>query len=584
MRTRLTVAAALLAAVVLLVPATGSGSGAISCGLAGKQPAWIDFADHSVSFWRERFARPGVAVATGGPDIAREAREAGAASVHWDMHLNKRVGTTAAPNDPETMEKRADSFYEYAASVTGCARPLIALNELSGASLPAPLTTNVEQYRANVLRFVTRLSQRGARPALLLPSEPFVGGGADEWWRAVAQVSDLVLQKYPSAKRIWRQGAVDGSRTLRTSYRKSVTRLIAIGVQPTRIGLVIGFQTGLGAGGREGLKPRSRWFDVVKWQAFAAREVSRQFKLAHIWSWGWAQRNARSNDPDKTHAACVWLWARDPGLCNAPAQLGAELNMDRTAGQIVLPGHARCVYDGSPLTASAISSLSKVTRDRELALTALVVRAVERRRTSVTPAEIAAAERRIVLSRFRGNRAAYRRVLARAGAGPAVARAIVGDELRRLEILSRIRAGGPSAADVAGFRSTYAGFRARRVEVTPKPSWLPQGTGVALETSAPDGLFHIPTGRTAKVRTLEGVFEVKALSDTAPLSVLPPAESRSAAVRELRRLRRAAAYERWTIVRQREASHLLVCDRDRLPTLAVVSLASFVPVLAAYES
>ena len=48
-------------------------------------------------------------------------------------------------------------------------------------------------------------------------------------------------------------------------------------------------------------------------------------RLSHVWSWGWAQRNERSNDPDKTYAACVWLWARDPGLCDAPAALGDEL-------------------------------------------------------------------------------------------------------------------------------------------------------------------------------------------------------------------------------------------------------------------
>jgi hypothetical protein len=582
-RTRLTVAAAALLAAILAVPSTGSGAaraGSISCGLA-QTPVWIEFADHSVSFWRERFARPGVVIATGGPDIAREARGAGAVSVHWDMHLNKRVGTPSAPAEPELMEARADKFFDYAVSVTGCQRPLIALNELSGASLPAPLTANVERYRDNVLRFVTRIHQRGGRPALLLPADPFVGGGADDWWRAIAQVSDLVLQKYPSAKMLWRQGPIDASRTLRVRYRKSVTRLIAIGVQPPRIGLMIGFQTGLGAGGREGLKPRGRWFDVVKWQAFAAREVSRELGLSHIWSWGWAQRNERSNDPDKTYAACVWLWARDAGLCDAPRLLGAELNVDRTAGQIILPGHARCLYDGRPLTASAVSAVSKVTGDRELALTALVVRAVERSRTSVTPGEIAEAERRVVLSRFRGNRKAYRRALAAAGVGPAVARAIVGDELRRLEILARLPAGRPTSAEAAEFRSTYATFLARRVKVTPAPSWLPEGTGVAIATSAPDRVFRIATGRTAAVRSLEGSFAVEALGDAVPLGVMPAGESRAAVVRELRRVRREASYETWTIQRQREAEHRLICERDRMPTLAVVSLSSFVPFLAA---
>ena len=56
---------------------------------------------------------------------------------------------------PALMEKRADSLFDYAVSVSGCQQPLIALNELWGASLPTPLTPTAERYRANVLRFVT---------------------------------------------------------------------------------------------------------------------------------------------------------------------------------------------------------------------------------------------------------------------------------------------------------------------------------------------------------------------------------------------------------------------------------------------
>ena len=78
----------------------------------------------------------------------------------------------------------------------------------------------------------------------------------------------------------------------------------------------------------------SRWFDVSKWQGFAAEQVSRELRLSHVWSWGWAQRNERSNDPDKTYAACVWLWARDSSLCNAPKILGRELDADRKSTRL----------------------------------------------------------------------------------------------------------------------------------------------------------------------------------------------------------------------------------------------------------
>jgi hypothetical protein len=54
-------------------------------------------------------------------------------------------------------------------------------------------------------------------------------------------------------------------------------------------------------------------------------------------------------------------------------------------------------------------------------------------------------------------------------------------------------------------------------------------------------------------------------------------------VRELRRLRREAAYERWTLAKQKGAVHRLICERDRMPTSSVVTLSSYVPFLAAVE-
>lgn len=567
---------------VLALPATGSA--ALSCGLPEKQPVWIDFADGSVSFWRQRFARSGVVVATGGPNLATEARAAGAATVHWDMHLRKRVGTPSAPADTDLMARRADSLFDYAVSVAGCQQPLIALNELSGSWLPMPLTPTATRYRENVLRFVTRLSERGARPALLVSGQPYTTGGAETWWNAIGQVSDVVLEKYANANVIWKDGAVRGSRRLRTSYRRSAAKLLAVGIPASRIGLMIGFQTGPGVGGREGLKPRSRWFDVAKWSGLAAEQVARELRLAHIWSWGWAQRDARSNDPDKTYAACVWLWTRDPALCDAPAELGNEFDADRRTGQIDLAPGIRCLYGDEKLTASGVASLAKLTRDRELALTALVIRAVERERARVSPTDIVAAERRIVGTRFGGSVAAYRAALAEVGASLQVARAVVGDELRRSEVVRGLAVARPSAADISRFRATFAPVLARRVTVSPAPSWLPEGTGVALATSAPEAVFRVPVGRAVTVRTVEGRFTVRALEEATALGALSTGLSRPAIVRELESERRADAYTTWTISRQKAAENRLVCERDRLPELGVVSLSAFAPFLSLDEA
>lgn len=574
---------ALACALVAVLAWPAAGGTALSCGLPETPTTWIDFADSSVTFWRDRFARPGVVVATGGPGLASEARAAGAGTVHWDMYLRKRVGTPSDPADPSLIEKRADALFDYAAEVSGCEAPLIALNELWGSSLPTPLTPSAERYRANVLRFVTRLSERGGHPALLVSSEPFTGGDAAAWWKSVAAVSDLVLEKYANANLIWRDGPVDGSRRLRVRYRESVAKLLAVGVQSSRIGLMIGFQTGPGAGGREGLKPRSRWFDVTKWQALAARQVARELNLSHIWSWGWAQRDARSDDPDKTYAACVWLWSRDASLCDAPEILGKELDTDVRTGQLNLPAGTRCTYGTTPLTASSVASLARVTRDREVALTALVVRAIERERARVSPSAALAVERRIVRLRFGGSTSAYRAALADAGANVSVGRAILGDELRSRAVASGLASLSVSAADVARFRATYASVLAREVVVSPAPTWLPDGRGLALATSAPQSLFRLSTGRRSTLRTVEGVFTVEARGDATPLAAVSYALVRPAIVRELKDERRAEAYAAWSIRMQKAADSKLVCERDRLPELGVVDISSYAPFLSLSE-
>ena len=562
-----------------------AATSAISCGLPETAPVWIDFADGSVTFFQERFARPGIVVATGGEGVATEARAAGAGTVHWDMYLRKRVGTPSDPAENALMEKRADSLFDYAVRVSGCQQPLIALNEMWGASLPMPLTPTAERYRSNVLRFVSRLAERGGRPALLVSSEPNTAGDAAAWWRSIAQVSDLVLENYSNANVIWRSGAVEGSRRLRRSYRRSAAKLFAVGVPASRVGLMIGFQTGAGAGGREGLKPRSRWFDVAKWQAFAAKQVAKEMRLSHVWSWGWAQRNARSNDPDKTYAACVWLWARDPALCDAPGILGDELDDDRRAGQIDLPAGIRCVYGSTPLTAANVASVARVTGDRELALTALVVRAVERERsTAGSPAAVLAAERRIVAARFGGSRSAYLHELAESGATVAVARGIIGDELRRHDIVRDLPVGAPTSVEVARFRTTFAPVLTRELVVSPAPSWLPHGEGLAVATSAPEAVFRIASRRAVTVRTAEGVFRVRALGAAVALGAVSLPEARPAIVRELTNGRRVEAYGTWTIRRQKGAESRLSCERDRMPELGVVTLASFVGFLSLYEA
>ena len=133
--------------------------------------------------------------------------------------------------DPSLMEKRADSLFDYAVSVSGCQQPLIALNELWGASLPTPLTPTAEQYRANVLRFVSAARASAAPgPALLVSSEPYTAGDAAAWWRSVGQRLGPRPRELRERERDLANGAVDGSRTLRDELPRSAASCFAVGV------------------------------------------------------------------------------------------------------------------------------------------------------------------------------------------------------------------------------------------------------------------------------------------------------------------------------------------------------------------
>jgi len=189
-----------------------------------------------------------------------------------------------------------------------------------------------------------------------------------------------------------------------------------------------------------------------------------------------------------------------------------------------------------------------------------------------------------VSARFGGSVTAYRSALTEAGASLAVARGIMGDELRWQEIVARLSLARISSGDVTRFRATFAPVLAREVTVSPAPSWLPEGRGVALATSAPEAVFRVSTGTRTTIRTAEGAFVVEARDDTTALAALPVDLARMAATRELRAERRADAYGAWTIRMQRSAESKLVCERDRLPELGVVTLSAFTPFLSLHEA
>ena len=557
------------------------GAAADTCGVPEKGTIWVDFADGSVPFW-QTFARPGVIAAAANFIYPPQLRALGARTVYFDLNFRLRVGTPLEPYDPGVVINRANRLYSTAAMSSGCTQPVIAENELNGSNLVTPWTANNAAYRRNVLIYMQTLSALGARPVILVPSAPYIGDEAGDWWRQLSQYAEVVRESYFAAPGIAKQGPIEGSRTLRNLFRKRVAEFTSAGLPASRLGLMLGFQTTRGSGGREGAA-RNSWLEVTKLQALAARQVASEVGLRSVWSWGWAAWSTGERDPDKPIAACVWLWARDPSLCNGPSAAGKGFNTSLTEGQLTLPAGIRCTLYGRPVTESTISSLTPVTGDPDVAFTAAFARAVTSLQVKLKPKQLADAERAVVAGRFGGSFARYRAALAKAHASPGSARGIIGDELRRVTIESGFRVAGPTSVEVNEYYETYGATRARLVQTKTAAPWLGmRKRGLALEAMAPPQLFSLPEGGGwHSVRTMRGIYQVRALDSPVSLGALPLDVARPAIVNALKELARSDRYEAWLLARERVLDEQAVCRRDAQPEVGVVELTDYLPFLAA---
>jgi hypothetical protein len=551
-----------------------------TCGIPEKGTLWVDFADGSVPFW-QLFARPGVIAAAANFIYPPQLRALGAKTVYWDMNFRLRVGTPLEPFEPGVVINRANRLYSTAATSSGCTQPMIVENELNGANTLTPWSATNAQYRRNVLIYAQTLSALGARPVILVPSAPYMGGEAADWWVQLSKYADIVRESYFAAPKVARQGPVEGSRTLRTMFRKRVAEFSSDGIPASKLGLMLGFQTTPGSGGRE-RATRKAWLEVTKLQVLAAKQVAREVGLRSIWSWGWGVWSKGESDPDKPAAACVYLWTRSPKLCNGPALAGSSFNSSRTEGQLLLPAGTRCTLYRRPLTERTIKSLTPVTGDADVAFSAAFARAVTSIQVPLKAKQIAAAERAVVAARFGGSYGRYRAALAKAHASPGTARGVLADELRRMAIESGMRAGPPSAADVREYYESYGASRARLVETKTAAPWLGRRRrGFALEQSAPPQLFAMPERGWHKVRTMRGTYDVRALDAPVALGDIPLGMARPAVVNALQELALADRYDSWLLARERLLDDQALCKRDVQPEPGIVPLTDYLPFLAA---
>jgi hypothetical protein len=276
--------------------------------------------------FRKLFYRPGLAVALAHTAPAAAARGGGAEVAYWDMSLKDAVGTPAHPANPARIDAVAERLAAAAVKVTGCGTPIVALNELFGAQLRAPWSRSNAQYRANVLELVRALAAHGAAPHLFISQAGSTAGDGGAWWRSLAQYATIVREVYIPAPVLAGLGSSGATVYLRFQLRRAVRNFTTIGIPSNRIGLALAFHGG--RGGRDGLSA-SRWFGVVKREALAARQVGSELALDSVWSWGWARFAGMPKDPAQETAACVYLWARDPSLCNAPTVAGRGFDSSR---------------------------------------------------------------------------------------------------------------------------------------------------------------------------------------------------------------------------------------------------------------
>ncbi|HUQ22156.1 MAG TPA: hypothetical protein VM049_04005 [Gaiellaceae bacterium] len=565
------------ACAALLLPGSAL---ARECGIPDANPLWVDFAGHDAPLPQ----KPGLTLAfTSGTEKPAAARAAGAATVFFDLNFNNRVGTPTVPANPALIAERADRLFDFAVTVSGCATPWIALNELFGAQTPTPWTTTTAQYRANTLALVRRLAERGAKPFVTIANPPYTGGEAAQWWRDLASVAVLIRQVFftsPNVPELHALGAVRASRAMRTGMRALVRRFTEIGIPASRVALELQFQSAPGTGGREGLQPRSKWLEIVKLEALAARQVTRELQTHSIWSWGWATFSEEGIDKDKGEAVCVYLWTRDQSLCSGPGAAGPSMDPSLTVGQLdqLRPG-VICRLPAGEIRTSVVAPLARAIGDRDIAESVVLERIVLQQEVDLDARAVLAAELAFVDDHFSGSVPAYLAALKRIRLTRTAARGLLLDELRRDAVRARFSAPPAGAVAVGEFHLTYGGLQARLVETARPVAWLGGRTrGIAIETFAPARVFAMV--RAARVRTIHGLIRIKPLEDTVLLGSIPLADARSAIESSLNRFARVSAYENWLAKAEASALAQAVCAGDRLPSPAPLTLDDLLPFVA----
>ena len=565
LRRLLAASAAMVAVLALSAPAALADAPCPVLSATGPLP--VEFSDGSVAFRQAVFGRAGVTVASTGVAVAKALRDAGAATGYWEMNLPNLVGTPGAPADPAGMDAVAAAEVQKAQASTACPNPIIALNELLGSDIAGPLPAAGQRYRDAVLALMRALAADGATPFLLVPRR-FTVTGTEDWWRQVGQVGWLVPEAYTPATSLFAVGdPFLISRAIRVGFRQWAAKLTALGIPASRVGLMLGFQSGDPFGGRAGLQPEASWLQIVKLQSQAGLAVGRELGLSSLWSWGWGTfATPGSADPDKQAAACTYLWARDPALCDAPALAVPGFDPDLTAGSVALGAAFQCRWDGGSFRIAELTALTNAGVSRAGALTALLERTLARKRTTVGPTAVLRAERSVIASQFDGDRGSYRQFLQVEGATPGVALDVIRDQLLEAKIARTLRVAPITSADVKAFVASHAGMQTRSVEAVRPVRWLVgRSRGLAVPGLAPRAVLTASSGSTVLVHAADGPVRVRILGSRVRLGAASPSSARLAVRGLLLAEARAAALRAWLAGSEQAAVDTALCRADDVP-------------------
>jgi len=245
------------------------------------------------------------------------------------------------------------------------------------------------------------------------------------WWRQVAQVASIVREVYFGAPKIYKLGIVQGSRTIRQMFRAGAGdfHLDRDPAFEARDHAPASRHDGL----RRARTPAAgeQWFELTKLQALAARTVAKRAPPRVRLVPGAGRRGRGRDDPDKHANACVYLWTRNPKLCDAPRMRRARVEHRSDRGPVDLPAGLALHREWKPGALGPRASISRLTQDPQPPSRLAYGRAVASSYAQVNSKAILDAEKAVIALHFGGSRAAYIAALRHDRASVAIARGII---------------------------------------------------------------------------------------------------------------------------------------------------------------